>query len=94
MDEGGDGDEAVLDRHSTAGAAKTGERPHPPQTRLQLPRQTLEAPNTLGEPTLEPGATLALWQEENAEPDLAEGDRVDDLAFVTPEPLDDSPVRR
>ena len=42
VDEGGGGDKAILDGHSSPGGAKACEQLRPPQTRLCLPRQTAE----------------------------------------------------
>ncbi len=91
MDEGRRRDEAVLDRHGTAGRAKMGEQRRPPQAGLGLPRQTVQALHTRIEPSLEPRPALPFGQKENAEPNLTENDRIDDeFALVVPEPLDDA----
>src|SRR5579864_509871 len=42
VDEGRRCDQAILDRHGAAGGTKTGQQPGPAQTRLRLPRQTMD----------------------------------------------------
>jgi hypothetical protein len=85
--EGGVGNEAVFDRHSSPGGAKTCKRLRPPQGRLCLPRQTAQPLDAGVEPTLETGAPPPAAQQENAEAHLAEDNWIDDdFTLVVSEP--------
>src|SRR5262249_20559153 len=83
------GDKAVFDGHGAPGGTKTREQLRPPQARLRLPRQTANPLDARVEPPLEAGTPPSVAQQENAEAQLAEDDRIyGDFTFVVAQPLD------
>ena len=88
-------DQAVLDRHRPARRSKRRKQFCPSQAGLCFPSQAVKALNTCLEPSFQPGSALSFRQQQNAESNLAENDRVDDdIALVTPEPPDNGLVGR
>ena len=89
MNEGGGGDETVLDQHRPPARAQARKQLRPSQAGFGLPWQTAKAAHARIEPVLEPGAFLPPTQKENSEPQFAENDGVDrDLALVLSQPFD------
>src|SRR5262245_3106493 len=89
------GDEAVLDRHRASGCPERGQQFRPARAEDGFTRQAVQAPDALIEPTLEPRTALSFRQQQNAEPDLTEDERIDrDLGFVPSEPSYHVEVRR
>src|SRR5215211_4086451 len=83
------GDETVLDRHGTTGRTQPRDKLRPPKSRHCLPRQTVQLTDAPRKPRFELRSAAAFRQETNAEPDLAQDDRIDDeLALVASQPVD------
>src|SRR4051794_28780325 len=95
MDHRGRGDEAVFDRHSLTGGAETCQQFRPLKACVRLPGQTIETVYSRGEPTLESGPSLPLWEDQNPESQFAEDDRIDsNLRLMCPEPCNYAGIGR
>lgn len=73
----GRGDEAILDRHRAPLCTKRREHLGPPQSRRSIPRDALQPLHSLLEPALKPAAAATTWEQQDAETDLTQNDRVD-----------------
>jgi hypothetical protein len=90
----GRGNEAVLDRHRASFRAKCREQLSPAQSRGGLPGDALQPLHSLLEPALEPASAATTWEQQDAESDLTQDDRVDgELGLITPKPIDNTLVR-
>jgi hypothetical protein len=94
MRQRGRGDEAVLDRHRASLCSKRRQQLGPAQSRRGLPRDALQPLYSLLEPALEPTSTATSWEQQNAETNLTQDDRVDGkLGLVAPKPIDNTLLR-
>ena len=94
VNQGGGGNQTVLDRHGRASRPHISEEPCPPEAGLGCPIEAGDSADTALEPLLQPRATPARRQKLDPESQLTEDDRVDgDLAFMATEPIDDLCIR-
>lgn len=90
----GRSDETVLDRHRAPFSAKRREQLSPAQSCRGFPRDALQPLYSILEPALEPASAATTWEQQNAEPNLAQNDRVDgELGLIAPKPIDNTLVR-
>ena len=91
VDECGCGDQTVFDRYRLAPGAQIHQKLRPTQSSSTVPGQTVDSRNSISEPSLEPRAALAAWQQENSKTDLTENDRIDGhFALMLTKPFHDS----
>jgi hypothetical protein len=88
------GDEAVLDRHRAPFRAKSREQLGPAQSRRGLPWNAVQPLYPVLEPALKPASAATTWEQQDAETDLTQDDRVDgELGLIVPKPIDNALVR-
>ena len=94
VDKGSCCDQAVFDRHRLAAPPKIGEKLSPAQSSGRIPGETMDALDTVLKPPLQPVAALARREQQNAEADLSDDDRIDgDLPFMAGQPLQNPRLR-
>lgn len=82
------GNEAVFDRHRTAGHAQAGQKFGPPQSGLCVPWQASKAPHAFVEPGLQSVALFSSRQQEDSESKFAKNDGIDHkIPLVAPQPV-------
>ena len=92
--EGGRRNEAVLDGHGSTRLLQSRQQLRPFQPRVGLPWKAMETLSSGVEPTFERHPLLSLRQEEDAESQLAEDDRIDgNVALVHSQPRHDTRFR-
>ena len=88
-------DEAVLDLHRLAEPSETRQERRPAKSRVGVPRHALHPPPDVVEPPFEVPPTPAGRQDENAEAQLSQDDRIDGKAtLVVAQPAHDPRVGR
>ena len=86
--------EAVLDRHRAPLRAEHREQLSPAEPRRGLPRNALQPLHSVLEPARETASAAARREQQNAESDLTQNDRIDgDLRLVAPQPVDYARIR-
>jgi hypothetical protein len=89
----GRSNEAVLNWHRAPFRAKCREQLGPTQTCRGLPRDAMQPLYSVLEPALQPAPTTTSREQQDAEPDLPQDDRVDgQLGLIAPKPLDNALV--
>lgn len=82
------GDQAVFYRHRLAPTAELREQLSPAQADDRVQGDALDPADPLLKPVLEPLSSCATRQQEDAESDLAQDDRIDDdRTLIAPQPL-------
>jgi hypothetical protein len=90
----GRSNEAVLDRHRAPLRTKRREQLSPSKPSRGIPGDTLQPLHALLEPALKPTPTATPCEQQNAETDLAQNDRIDGkLGLMEPKPLGHTPIR-